>query len=100
MSDGRQFLDRDTLAELWGTALGASQRLVRVDRLPGGSKKGVYRLTAEDSSTVVLYVWDRAENTGPEPRLMTQATRSLTRTGWRPLSDRLGAVTQAAQPRV
>lgn len=58
----RQFLDWETLAECWRVSLDASQRLARVDRLPGGSKKGVYRLTAEDASTVVLYVWDEAEN--------------------------------------
>jgi hypothetical protein len=65
VSAGRQFLDRDTLAEFWRAALDASQRLARVERLPGGSKKGVYRLTAQDSSTVVLYVWDEAEDYWP-----------------------------------
>jgi hypothetical protein len=37
-------------------------RLIGVSRLPGGSKKGVYRLTLDDDSTVIVYIWDNAEN--------------------------------------
>ncbi|MEU3019574.1 phosphotransferase [Nocardiopsis sp. NPDC007018] len=45
-------------------------RVVGVERLRGGTKKGVYRLVAADSSTLVAYVWSTAENywpTGPGP---------------------------------
>lgn len=36
-----------------------------VERLPGGSKKGVYRVTLDDLSTVVVYRWHRDENYWP-----------------------------------
>lgn len=36
-----------------------------MERLRGGSTKGVYRLTFDDESTAVLYVWDAAENYWP-----------------------------------
>lgn len=36
-----------------------------VDRLSGGSEKGVYRVTLDDLSTVVVYRWDRDENYWP-----------------------------------
>jgi aminoglycoside phosphotransferase (APT) family kinase protein len=36
-----------------------------VDRLTGGSKKGVYRLSLDDRTTVVLYVWAAGENYWP-----------------------------------
>ncbi|AGZ43313.1 phosphotransferase [Actinoplanes friuliensis] len=37
-----------------------------VDRLTGGSRKGVYRLTTADSTTAIAYVWEQAENYWPE----------------------------------
>jgi len=40
-------------------------RLVRIDRLTGASKKGVYRLGLDDGSTVILYAWSAAENYWP-----------------------------------
>lgn len=46
-------------------ALGGGRRLSAVARLRGGSKKGVYRLTFDDSSTAILYVWHEAENYWP-----------------------------------
>ena len=42
-----------------------SARLVSLDRLPGGSKKGVYRVTFDDAATVILYAWSAAENYWP-----------------------------------
>ncbi len=45
--------------------LGTSRRLAAVERLRGGSKKGVYRLTLDDESTVIGYVWAAAENYWP-----------------------------------
>ncbi len=44
-------------------------RLAGLTRLAGGSKKGVYRLSFADQSTVILYAWSEAENywaAGPE----------------------------------
>lgn len=64
----RQFAGVDDLRALARAALGG-RRLVEVDRLPGGSKKGVYRLTLDDDSTAIAYVWSDAENfwsEGPE----------------------------------
>jgi hypothetical protein len=46
-------------------ALGGRPRVRALERLRGGSKKGVYRLTFADQSTVVVYVWDPAENYWP-----------------------------------
>ncbi|OKI21834.1 aminoglycoside phosphotransferase [Streptomyces sp. CB03911] len=55
--------------ELWEdvvrAALGGGRRPVTVARLRGGSKKGVYRLTLDDASTVVVYRWAAAENYWP-----------------------------------
>jgi hypothetical protein len=56
---------RDHLAGVARAALGAGHRLVGVSRLRGGSKKGVYRLTCDDDSTVIVYIWDDAENYWP-----------------------------------
>jgi aminoglycoside phosphotransferase (APT) family kinase protein len=57
-----------TAAELAGpvrTGLGSQQRIAAVDRLRGGSKKGVYRLRLDDGSAVICYVWAAGENYWP-----------------------------------
>ncbi len=46
-------------------ALGGHRRLVKVDRLRGGSKKGVYRATFDDEFSAVVYVWNAAEDYWP-----------------------------------
>jgi hypothetical protein len=46
-------------------ALGAERRLVGAERLAGGSKKGVYRLSFDDGSTAIVYIWDDAEDYWP-----------------------------------
>ncbi|EFC83192.1 hypothetical protein FrEUN1fDRAFT_3679 [Parafrankia sp. EUN1f] len=53
---------RDHLEGIAHTALGTEHRLVGISRLRGGSKKGVYRLTFDDDTTVIVYSWDDAEN--------------------------------------
>ncbi|MGC5285042.1 phosphotransferase family protein [Micromonospora sp. DT231] len=45
--------------------LGSARRLTTLDRLAGGSKKGVYRLRLDDQTTVILYVWAADENFWP-----------------------------------
>ncbi|MET7289667.1 phosphotransferase [Streptomyces sp. NPDC005573] len=50
------------LAPLARAALGARSPLTAVSRLRGGSKKGVYRLTLEDSTTAIAYVWAPEED--------------------------------------
>jgi hypothetical protein len=53
------------LTDVARAALGAEHRLVDVARLRGGSKKGVYRLTLDDETTAIVYIWDDAENYWP-----------------------------------
>ncbi|KQV15340.1 MULTISPECIES: phosphotransferase family protein [unclassified Kitasatospora] len=61
----RRAVTRDQLAGVAHAAGGAGRHLVSVSRLRGGSKKGVYRLTYDDDSTAILYIWDDAENYWP-----------------------------------
>lgn len=56
---------RERLAGAARAALGDGRRLEAVERLAGGSKKGVYRLVMDDASTAVAYVWDDGENYWP-----------------------------------
>ncbi|GAA3655263.1 phosphotransferase family protein [Streptomyces chitinivorans] len=46
-------------------ALGGGRRLEAVERVVGGSKKGVYRLVMDDGTTAIAYLWDDAENYWP-----------------------------------
>ncbi len=46
-------------------AFGRGRRLAGVERLRGGSKKGVHRLRFDDGGTAVVYVWSTAENHWP-----------------------------------
>jgi hypothetical protein len=61
----RRTLERDHLAGVARAALGSERRLLDVARLRGGSKKGVYRLTFDDASTAIVYIWDAAEDYWP-----------------------------------
>ncbi|NYI04540.1 phosphotransferase family protein [Allostreptomyces psammosilenae] len=65
MDRTREFVGREQLAGVARAALGATRRLVAVERLRGGSKKGVYRLHLDDDSTAICYSWDAAENYWP-----------------------------------
>lgn len=56
---------REWLADAARSALGGGRRLVAVERVAGGSKKGVYRLVMDDASTAVAYLWAEAENHWP-----------------------------------
>jgi Phosphotransferase enzyme family len=56
---------RKQLAEAAEGALGGGRRLESVERLAGGTKKGVYRLGMDDATTAVAYVWDESENYWP-----------------------------------
>lgn len=42
------------------------RELVAVERLRGGTKKGVYRLRSVDGATVIAYVWHRDEDFWPD----------------------------------
>jgi hypothetical protein len=53
------------LAAVARAARGARRRLIGASRLRGGSKKGVYRLTFDDNTTAVAYIWADSENFWP-----------------------------------
>src|SRR5690349_25180090 len=61
----RAFRQPDDLRELVVDQFGTDRRLAALDRLTGGSKKGVYRLRLDDHTTVILYVWAAGENYWP-----------------------------------
>ncbi|MEU9826265.1 phosphotransferase family protein [Micromonospora chersina] len=61
----RAFLQPNDLHGLVAEQFGSDRRLAALDRLTGGSKKGVYRLRLNDRTAVVLYVWAAGENYWP-----------------------------------
>ncbi|MFD8745242.1 hypothetical protein [Streptomyces sp. NPDC059616] len=56
---------RDQLAGAARAALGGGRRLEAVERLAGGTTKGVYRLTMDDATTAIAYLWEDSENYWP-----------------------------------
>ncbi|MFG2357878.1 phosphotransferase [Streptomyces sp. NPDC048521] len=60
----RRFAEIEDLSGFVGEALGAGCRVVAVDRLRGGSKKGVYRVRVEGArvASVIVYRWAETEN--------------------------------------
>lgn len=56
---------RDQLAGAARAALGGGRRLEAVERLAGGTTKGVYRLTMDDARTAIAYLWEDSENYWP-----------------------------------
>jgi Phosphotransferase enzyme family len=65
MSTERIFPARGDLAAAVTAALGPGRRLGSVQRLRGGSKKGVYRLGLSTGDSVIAYIWDGTENYWP-----------------------------------
>ncbi|MGW0433699.1 phosphotransferase family protein [Micromonospora sp. NPDC003197] len=61
----RAFLQLDDVHDLVADRFGVSRRIVALDRLTGGTKKGVYRLSLDDQTSVILYVWAAGENYWP-----------------------------------
>jgi hypothetical protein len=61
----RGFLGPDDVRDLVTAQWGADRAVAGLERLAGGSKKGVYRLRLDDRTTVILYVWAEAENYWP-----------------------------------
>ncbi len=55
---------REQLAPAARAALGQAQ-LDSVQRLAGGTRKGVYRLTMDDGTTAIAYSWEDSENYWP-----------------------------------
>ncbi|HUB41454.1 MAG TPA: aminoglycoside phosphotransferase family protein [Streptosporangiaceae bacterium] len=62
MADERKFADVDSLRPLVRTVFGKDRRLLTVERLADGSKKGAYRLTMDHAVTALIYAWDDAED--------------------------------------
>ncbi|MFI6011831.1 phosphotransferase family protein [Streptomyces sp. NPDC051243] len=62
MTATRRTLAAPDLAPLTRAALGPTRTLTAVTRLRGGTRKGVYRLTLDDGSTAVAYVWSADED--------------------------------------
>src|SRR6266852_3315884 len=56
---------RNELAGAARAALRGGRRLVAVRRLAGGTSKGVYRLTMDDATTAIAYLWEESENYWP-----------------------------------
>ncbi|MFF7677678.1 phosphotransferase family protein [Actinacidiphila glaucinigra] len=63
----RQFTDIALLSGIVREALGSGVDVVGVDRLRGGSKKGVYRIHVRGSraASVIVYSWAEGENFWP-----------------------------------
>ncbi|MFJ3868541.1 phosphotransferase family protein [Streptomyces nigra] len=63
----RQFAEGEALSGVVREALGAAARVVGVERLRGGSKKGVYRVHTDGSpvTRVIVYSWAEDENFWP-----------------------------------
>jgi hypothetical protein len=61
----RAFVTPADLQNLVRDTYGTDRRLRELSRLAGGTTKGVYRLTLDDGSTVLLYRWAAEENFWP-----------------------------------
>ncbi len=64
----RAFRTADELRDLVAHRFGSDRWPVALDRLSGGTKKGVYRLRLDDGHTVIVYVWADDENYWPSAR--------------------------------
>ncbi|WP_432030555.1 phosphotransferase [Streptomyces sp. 1222.5] len=67
MTPARRHRTAADLAPLARVALGAHRTLTAVTRLRGGSKKGAYRLLADDGTTAIAYVWAPDEDYWEQP---------------------------------
>jgi hypothetical protein len=62
VADERKFADAESLRPVVRAAFGDGRRLLRVERLTGGSKKGAYRLTMDGGGATLVYAWDGSED--------------------------------------
>jgi hypothetical protein len=58
----RRFADADQLAGVVREAFGTDRSIVGVERLAGGTKKGVYRVALDDRTSAVVYIWSAEED--------------------------------------
>ncbi len=61
----RAFLTIDDVTDLATEQFGSDRRVASLERLTGGTKKGVYRLGLDDGDSVILYVWAAGETYWP-----------------------------------
>jgi len=57
-----KFADAGSLRPVVHAVFGARREITGVERLAGGSKKGAYRVGVDDGVTVLVYVWNAAED--------------------------------------
>ncbi|MFD7709312.1 phosphotransferase [Streptomyces sp. NPDC059786] len=57
MTAERAFADAGTLTPVIREIHGTDRRIASVDRLLNGSKKGVHRVTLDDATSTIVYVW-------------------------------------------
>jgi hypothetical protein len=62
MQTERRFADASQLVGVVQEVFGADRSIVGVDRLAGGTKKGVYRVALDDRTSTVVYVWSAEED--------------------------------------
>jgi hypothetical protein len=62
VTEGEQFADAGSLQPVVRAVFRGHRDVAEVERLPGGSKKGAYRVTVDDGGTVLVYVWNAAED--------------------------------------
>ena len=62
MADERRFADAESLRPVVRAAFGGTRRLLNVQRLAGGSKKGAYRLSMDNDRTALVYAWNDSED--------------------------------------
>ncbi|MFC8722277.1 phosphotransferase family protein [Kitasatospora sp. NPDC057198] len=58
----RSFADARALAPVVREVFGTDRRIVSVDRLRGGTRKGVYRVVLDDAASAVVYRWSPDED--------------------------------------
>lgn len=62
MTAERKFADAETLTPVLREVFGTDRRITAVDRLRNGTKKGVYRVTLDDATSTIVYVWNADED--------------------------------------
>ncbi|GAA2118790.1 phosphotransferase [Kitasatospora saccharophila] len=58
----RSFADARSLAPVVREVFGTDRRITAVDRLRGGTRKGVYRVALDDGTSAVVYLWSADED--------------------------------------
>ncbi|WP_406486246.1 hypothetical protein [Streptomyces phaeochromogenes] len=54
----RKFADAETLTPAMREVFGTDRRIAAVDRGFNGTNKGVYRVTLDDATSTIVYVWN------------------------------------------